>query len=101
VDIQLRVHWEPVEGAGWVWWADSEQLPGFSAAADHLPELIERAHAAIREEGLAVEGARITTVIAPVDWPSEPAALNDAETPGLDRGPERQQALSTRKLVSA
>ena len=102
MDIQLRVHWEPVDDAGWVWWADSEQLPGFSVAADHLPEMLERAQAVIGEEGLAAEGARILPTLVSDDWPSEPAAVNDAKTSDLTtRGPEGQRAVNTRKLVPA
>ena len=39
-----------------MWWAVSDDVPGFSAAADHLPELVTQATAALREiEGDDVE----------------------------------------------
>jgi hypothetical protein len=56
--ITLRIHLEPAGDidAGFVWWAESDQVPGFTAAADHLPELIDRARAALIEiEGPDVE----------------------------------------------
>jgi len=48
--IDLIVHLERVpEGKPhFVWWAESVDVPGFSAAADHLPQLLEQAESALR-----------------------------------------------------
>jgi predicted RNase H-like HicB family nuclease len=40
MEITVELHVEPVEG-GVSWWAESEQLPGVSAAGDSLSELRE------------------------------------------------------------
>ena len=103
MDIQLRVHLEPGEGTEWVWWADSEQLPGFTAAADHLPDLLAKAKDVIREEGLAAEDTKIVAVLVPLEHPSEAGVLNEAPLDrSLDtRGPEQRQAISTRTLLPA
>jgi predicted RNase H-like HicB family nuclease len=45
---ELTIHLEAVEGEV-VWWADSPDVPGFSAAAPSLVELRERATAALEE----------------------------------------------------
>ncbi len=48
--VRLAVHMEPVPQERRIaWWADSEDVPGFSAVANSLPELRERATAALRE----------------------------------------------------
>jgi hypothetical protein len=104
VDIELRVHLERVDDADtrWVWWADSQQLPGFSAAADHLPDLMSKAKAVILEEGMATEDAKITTVLIPVERSSEGPALNVASAVQSlgPAGPLPRQAVSTRTLVT-
>ena len=103
VNIELRVHLERVDDVDtrWIWWADSQQLPGFSAAADHLPDLLERAREVIRDGGLADADANITTVLVPLEPPSEPSAQNGKADPdpSLGTGIPRQ-AVSTRTLVS-
>lgn len=45
---ELMIHLEHAEGEA-VWWADSPDAPGFSAAASSLIELRERATAALEE----------------------------------------------------
>jgi predicted RNase H-like HicB family nuclease len=51
VNITLKIHLEPTGALedGFVWWAESDDLPGFSAAADHLAELVSNAKSAIAE----------------------------------------------------
>lgn len=46
--IELIIHLEGVDGEA-VWWAESPDVPGFSAAAPSLIELRERAQAALEE----------------------------------------------------
>lgn len=45
---ELTIHLESVDDEV-VWWADSPDVPGFSAAAPSLVELRERASAALEE----------------------------------------------------
>ncbi|HET9732098.1 MAG TPA: hypothetical protein VFP54_05430 [Acidimicrobiales bacterium] len=49
--VRLIVHLErvPDQPEEFVWWAETDQVPGFSAAAGHLPTLLERAKAALTE----------------------------------------------------
>jgi len=48
VTLLLRLE-STEEEPHFVWWAESAEIPGFSAAADHLPQLLVQAEAAIRE----------------------------------------------------
>lgn len=48
--VNVLVHLEEVpEEPGYAWWAESADAPGFSAAADSLPELLRRVNAALPE----------------------------------------------------
>ena len=49
--IELSVHLEATgeTSPGFVWWAETEAVPGFSAAADHLDELLQRSEEALRD----------------------------------------------------
>lgn len=52
VDVDLKIHLdraEDADGPKLVWWAESDAVPGFSAAADHLPDLLAQAEAALAE----------------------------------------------------
>jgi len=52
MEINLLVHIEAIEEEKKVvWWAESEELPGFSSAADHLPELLSLCREAIADMG--------------------------------------------------
>jgi predicted RNase H-like HicB family nuclease len=46
--VHLIIHLEAVDGAA-TWWADTDDVPGFYAAADTLEELRERVIAALAE----------------------------------------------------
>jgi hypothetical protein len=48
--VRLLIHLERVpEGVpDFVWWAETGDVDGFSAAADHLPQLLEQARTALR-----------------------------------------------------
>lgn len=48
--VELLLHLELTGGdPRFVWWAESPQLPGFSAAADHLRDLLAQSRAAVGE----------------------------------------------------
>ena len=50
MEIKVHIYLEPLgDPMRSVWWAESPELPGFYAAADHLPELLTRSEAAVRE----------------------------------------------------
>ena len=61
VIVQLHVHLERVDGHP-CWWADSPDVPGFSATADSLPEVVSRATWAIHDI-YAEEGADVERVV--------------------------------------
>ena len=49
MEITVLIHLERVEDdrPSFVWWAEAPSLPGFSAAADRLPQLLDRIRAAV------------------------------------------------------
>lgn len=97
MDIQLNVHFEPVGSDEWVWWADSDQVPGFTAAADHLKEMLKRARLALEAEGVITRDSKVTTLLVPAEPPSEPAALNDVRPDvTAPKGPEGRQSVKVR-----
>ena len=51
MSIVVTIHLEQTqdEPRAFVWWGESDAVAGFSAAADHLPELITRAQEALAE----------------------------------------------------
>jgi hypothetical protein len=95
--VTLRVHLEATGeiGDGFVWWAESDDEPGFSAAADHLPELLARARAAlaeIRGEEVAIVTQMEFDDAAP---PLEPDPLSTATGPSFDT---RQKAETRQEI---
>lgn len=50
MQILVHLHLERIEeDPGYSWWAESDDLAGFSAAADSLAELLRRVNAAVPE----------------------------------------------------
>jgi predicted RNase H-like HicB family nuclease len=50
MEVTLLLRLESIEEEPhFVWWAESPELPGFSAAADHLPQLLVQAKDAVLE----------------------------------------------------
>jgi hypothetical protein len=48
--VTMHAYLEPTgTGETSSWWSESPDVPGFYAAAEHLPELIIRSEAAVRE----------------------------------------------------
>ena len=100
--VELLIHLEsisPENGGGFVWWAESPELPGFTASADHLPELIEKSRVAVSE--LLGEG-EVTVVPQLVADEDESAAPSDP-VPNAERaaqGPVETRGIR-RALVSA
>ena len=65
MQICLQIHLEPLpEEPFFSWWAESDQLEGFSAAADHLPELLSLAEEGARQM-LPGEEIELVAQIAP------------------------------------
>lgn len=85
--VTLVVHWEWALGEGPTWWAESEDLPGFTAAYPSLGELQREAEEAVR---FALEADEVD-----IDWvsggdiPTWAAVHVEAARPGLirDGGP--------------
>lgn len=46
--LRFTIHMEPLDG-GIRWWAECEDLPGFFASAENLPELRDRYSAALAD----------------------------------------------------
>lgn len=72
MDVVLIAHLERVEEDGekrFVWWGECSSVPGFSAAADHLPELIEQGTLALREILGADTGVTVHLEREPADRP--------------------------------
>lgn len=51
VSVIVTIHLERAgdDGAEFVWWAESDALPGYSGAADHLPDLLEQVRSVTAE----------------------------------------------------
>ena len=86
MDITLVIHLEVAEDPQpkFVWWADSEDLPGFSSAADHLQELLKLSREAIDE--MALGKVNIRYAWAPPENQAKGAfdAPEPASDPALD-----------------
>jgi hypothetical protein len=87
---ELVIHLEGGDGEV-VWWAESPQIPGFSAAAPTLKELRERAYRALRE--IAGPGPIVERLSA-ADSGSTVGA--DVDTPGG----EHSDVRTVSKLVA-
>jgi hypothetical protein len=53
---EVRVHLEPVDGGEIAWWAESDQLPGLSAAAGNLPALLDLVREELVDLGVDLDG---------------------------------------------
>lgn len=47
--VEVKIHLEPLDGPEIAWWAESDQVPGMSATASHLPELLSLVSEAIAD----------------------------------------------------
>jgi predicted RNase H-like HicB family nuclease len=92
--IRLVVHLEAAAGqeSPFVWWAEADELPGFSAAADHLRELLARAEAAIPEV-LRERDLDATDLQIRVELAAEEAAATYGDSPAPPVAHARQVAL--------
>jgi hypothetical protein len=64
--ITVLIHMEPLDSGGVAWWAESPEVPGFSATAESLVELrVLAAHSIVdllAENGQTPEGFRYRLV---------------------------------------
>lgn len=92
MQVNLLIHLEATGGdPACVWWAESPEMPGFSAAADHLPELLRQAQEAIDE---LVSDAEVVPTLAPL--------FEDETPPGpVTSRQETQGVESLRRVVVA
>jgi len=76
--VQIIVHMETTSPTDVSWWAESPDVPGFTAAAPSLPELVCRTEAALPEVGaagspeyeLSLEGAERPGAVNAASWSS-------------------------------
>jgi len=103
VTVVLKIHVEAVgaPGEGFVWWAESDDLPGFNGAADHLPDLMRQSTEAIKE----ITGDDDVEIVPQMNFddedserrqPSSPAASDSAPAT-----PVRQVIVANRMLEPA
>jgi len=92
--VRLLIHLErvPDETPQFVWWAEADDIEGFSAAADHLPDLMTQAQAALAE--IIGTDLEIAYVLASGD-PSE----DELEGAGLSQESGEPVAVSPRVVV--
>ncbi|MHB1710356.1 MAG: DUF1902 domain-containing protein [Acidimicrobiales bacterium] len=69
--IKLRVHLESTDDpeSPFVWWAESDEVRGFSAAAGHLAELLARSQDALAD--LLGQEIEVSPTMVPNDEPVE------------------------------
>lgn len=93
--MRLKIHLEAAgaPGDGFVWWAESDDLPGFSAAADHLPELLVESTAAIKE----IEGDDVE-IIQEVVFDEEPRPQDPVWTTAPE-APIRQKTVVSASVL--
>ena len=84
MQVTLLIHLELAEGdAGpqFVWWAESPDIEGFSAAADHLPDLLADLEVSIpailHERGDDIEIEIVHRLAATPEPTGSPAAVPD------------------------
>ena len=100
--VVLKIHLEtagPRPGDGFVWWAESDDLPGFNAAADHLPELMSQSTEAIKE----ITGDDDVEIVPQVMFDDETSESRErsAVADSAPAAPVRQVIVSTRMLEPA
>jgi hypothetical protein len=80
--IKLLIHCEAtdVEEPPFVWWAESPDVAEFSAAADHLPDLLVQARVGL-EEYLGTD-VTIDVSLAEDDPPPQPTVSSNYEAEG-------------------
>lgn len=96
LNVRLLVHLEVVPGGdpAFVWWAESDEVPGFSAAADHLPDLMKQAVDALGD--ILGEDVTIDAVLAtPAPAEREPVEVSGSGAQPTTSGvPTLQVVLS-------
>lgn len=73
--IELHVHLEATNDpeSPCVWWAECDEVPGFSAAASHLAELVARSEAALAD--LLGQEIDVAPTMVPNDEPIEAPSI--------------------------
>ena len=86
MQIDLEVH---IEATGdrdepAVWWAETEQVPGFSASAPHLAELLERTEAALSD--ILGDEVALKPNLTPVESADSPGSAGAPNGGASDEG---------------
>jgi hypothetical protein len=108
MDIRVLVHLEAVPGeARLVWWAESPDVPGFSALDDDLPGLMVRTEIALGDQ-LSGEALMLHYELvsdeASTDNPAPETEFVKTGADGLDvprSNPGQDVAITARPLVPA
>lgn len=99
--VVLKIHVEaagPLPDDGFVWWAESDDLPGFNAAADHLPELLSQSTEAIKE----ITGVDDIEILPQVVFDDETSQRREEPVTGsAPATPVREVFVSTRMFEPA
>lgn len=97
--VNLILHLEWIESdRAFSWWAESEDVPGLSVAADNIPELRQLAEEAVR--ALVGDDTEVRYNFAADEPPSVGPGEVVASDPEPSRGNETEQA-PTRVSVAA
>lgn len=91
MEVQIAIHMEVAdEGVSphFVWWAEAPSVSGFSAAADHLPDLLVQSREALSE----ILGTPVTLAsVLTAETDSSSGDGVETETAPRDRGVESRR----------
>lgn len=101
--VEIVVHREPTDD-GVTWWADSEVVSGFTAAAESLSELLVIARRALadiaEEEGLGIPEVRFRLEEPPTPNANESRVTFVSDSDAAVQLPMSHATYSTRVLAS-
>jgi hypothetical protein len=102
VTITVKIHTEPMDAPDFRmgWWAESDQVPGWTASAESLRELKELVNEGVR---FALDDDTVEVVLALVPFEDERPQGPERVTPGDPEVPriEINRAIRTTTLVPA
>ena len=96
--VRVLLHLEATDDGGVAWWAESDDVPGFTAAAPELVELRRRVRAALADEfpaGVDYSEELVTTDPVAASSTAQPRLTVMSEQTGA-----RSVALRMKQLVA-
>ncbi len=97
VEVVLSIHMDVADDGGsrrFVWWAEAAEVPGFSAAADHLPDLLVQSREALSD--ILDEAVTIKSILTP-----HPETSSGGGEATVDEAPPRDRGVESRWTTSA